>query len=92
VTECTTPSSDFLPKFQKNLQFWEIWAEVVVLPDVGLQQPGMVSAGTGWSRWLDRTLLAASENLERSRESPGSLMVQVFHYLGYGKPKNNYCS
>src|SRR6266436_6154790 len=49
-------------------------------------------AGTGCSRWLGRTPLAASENLERLRESPGSLMVQVFHCLGYGKPKNNYCS
>jgi hypothetical protein len=80
------------PERQKAVQFGKFGKEIVVLPDVGLQQPGMVSAGTGWSRWLDRTLLAASENLERSRESPGSLMVQVFHYLGYGKPKNNYCS
>ena len=34
----------FLPELQKTLQFREIWAEVVVLPDVGLQQPGMVRA------------------------------------------------
>ena len=34
----------FLPEFQKTPQFREIWAEVVVLPDVGLQQPGMVRA------------------------------------------------
>ena len=34
----------FLPEFQKTVQFREIWAEVVVLPDVGLQQPGMVRA------------------------------------------------
>jgi hypothetical protein len=31
----------FLPEIQKTLQLREIWAEVVVLPDVGLQQPGM---------------------------------------------------
>src|SRR5713226_3873481 len=62
----------FLPEFQKTLQFREIWAEVVVLPDAGLQQPGMVrAAGTGCSRWLGRTPLSASENLARSRESPG---------------------
>jgi hypothetical protein len=34
----------FLPKLQKTLQFREIWVEVVVLPDVALQQPGMVWA------------------------------------------------
>ena len=34
----------FLPKLQKTLQFREIWVEVVVLPDVALQQPGMVRA------------------------------------------------
>ena len=62
----------FLPKLQKTLQLREIWVEVVVLPDVALQQPGMVrGAGTGYSPWLGRTLLPASENLARSRESPG---------------------
>jgi hypothetical protein len=34
----------FLPEFQKTLKFREIRAEVVVLPDVGLQQPWMVRA------------------------------------------------
>jgi hypothetical protein len=34
----------FLPKLQKALQFREMWVEVVVLPDVALQQPGMVRA------------------------------------------------
>ena len=34
----------FLPKLQKTLQLREIWVEVVVLPDVALQQPGMVRA------------------------------------------------
>ena len=34
----------FLPKLQKALQLREIWVEVVVLPDVALQQPGMVRA------------------------------------------------
>ena len=34
----------FLPEFQKRLQFWKIWAKVVVLPDVALQQPRMVRA------------------------------------------------
>ena len=32
----------FLPELQKAVQCRKIWAEVVVLPDVGLQQPGMV--------------------------------------------------
>ena len=34
----------FLPKLQKALQLREMWVEVVVLPDVALQQPGMVRA------------------------------------------------
>ena len=34
----------FLPELQKTPQFREIWAEVIVLPDVGLQQPRMVRA------------------------------------------------
>ena len=34
----------FLPKLQKALQLREIWVEVVVLPDITLQQPGMVRA------------------------------------------------
>jgi hypothetical protein len=34
----------FPPKLQKTLQLREIWVEVVVLPDVALQQPGMVRA------------------------------------------------
>ena len=34
----------FLPKLQKALQLREIWVEVVVLPDIALQQPGMVRA------------------------------------------------
>ena len=34
----------FLREFQKRLQFWKIWAKVVVLPDVALQQPRMVRA------------------------------------------------
>jgi hypothetical protein len=25
----------FPPEFQKRLQFWKIWAKIVVLPDVG---------------------------------------------------------
>jgi hypothetical protein len=62
----------FLPKPQKRPQLREIWVEVVVLPDVALQQPGMVSGvGTEYSPWLGRTLLPASENLAWSRESPG---------------------
>jgi len=32
----------FLPKLQKTLQLREIWVEVVILPDVALQQPGVV--------------------------------------------------
>jgi len=34
----------FLPEFQKRLQFGKIRAQVIVLPDVGLQQPRMVRA------------------------------------------------
>ena len=34
----------FLPKLQKAQQLGEIWVEVVVLPDVALQQPGMIRA------------------------------------------------
>jgi hypothetical protein len=34
----------FLPEPQKGPQLREIWVEVVVLPDVALQQPGMVGA------------------------------------------------
>src|SRR5260370_5754163 len=50
-------------------------------------------AGTGCSRWSDRTPLAASEDLATSRGSPGSLMGPSFSsYLGYGKPRNKYCS
>ena len=36
----------FLPKLQKTLQLVEVWVEVVALPDVALQQPGMV-----WARY-----------------------------------------
>ena len=36
----------FPPKLQKTLQLREIWIDVVVLPDVALQQPGMV-----WARY-----------------------------------------
>jgi hypothetical protein len=34
----------FLPKPQKAQQLGEIWVEVVVLPEVALEQPGMVRA------------------------------------------------
>ena len=34
----------FLPKPQKGPQPMEIWVEVVVLPGLALQQPGMVRA------------------------------------------------
>jgi len=34
----------FPPELQKALQLREIWVEVVVLPNEGLQQPGMVRA------------------------------------------------
>jgi hypothetical protein len=34
----------FLPKLQKALQLGEIWVEIAVLPDITLQQPGMVRA------------------------------------------------
>jgi hypothetical protein len=34
----------FLPKPQKRPQLREIWVEVLVLPGLALQQPGMVRA------------------------------------------------
>jgi len=34
----------FLPEFQKALQLGKFGAEIVGLPDVGLQQPGMIRA------------------------------------------------
>src|SRR6266853_6789861 len=70
VTECTTPSSDFCQSSKKPAIPGNL-AEVVVLPDVGLQQPGrryrMFAAVSPYP-------LAASENLVTSRGSPGPLM------------------
>jgi hypothetical protein len=34
----------FLPEFQKALQLGKFGAEIVGLPDIGLQQPGMIRA------------------------------------------------
>lgn len=34
----------FLPEFQKDLQLGKFGAEIVILPDIGLQQPGMIRA------------------------------------------------
>ena len=44
VTECRTPSRDFCQNPRKGPQPMEIWVEVVVLPGLALQQPGMVRA------------------------------------------------
>ena len=69
----------FLPKPQKGPQLREIRVEVVVLPDVSFAaaRDGQ-GAGTGYSPWLDRTLLPASENPAPSRESPGPQESKFF--------------
>jgi len=36
------PVERLLPECEKSLQFREFRAEVIFLPDVGLQQPGMI--------------------------------------------------
>src|ERR1700693_1405340 len=78
----------FLPEIQKTLQFREIWAEVVVLPDVGLQQPGMVGApvqdvhgGYAVPIYLLLKILRDHANLQVI-DNPSFSSC-----LGYGKPK-----
>ena len=77
VTECRTPSRDFCQNSRKALQLREIWVEVVVLPDVALQQPGMVRAPVQDIRrvavpfYLLLKILRGHENLQ-------VLEVQVF--------------
>ena len=79
----------FLPEFQKALQLGKFGAEIIGLPDIGLQQPGMSQvADIGFVPWSDRSLSSASENLSRSCESPVLDDPSFPSNLGYGKPKN----
>jgi hypothetical protein len=68
----------FRPNLQKALQLGEIWVEVVVLPDVALQQPGMVNFGWGDDRYRKSDLNCARVDSTR-------LHCKVSHRCAAGK-------
>jgi len=66
----------FLPEFQKALQLGKFGAEIVGLPDIGLQQPDQ-GADIGFVPWSDRARRRLLKIL-RDHANPQSLLIQVF--------------
>jgi hypothetical protein len=79
VTECRTPSRDFCQNPRKTAAQGNLGrGRSSARRSFAAARDGQ-GAGTGYSPWLGRTLLPASENLARSRRISQVLEVQVFH-------------
>ena len=58
------PVERLLPEIEKPLQFGEFRAEIVLLPDIGLEQPGVIGAPV--------------EDVRRGKPVSGDLTPEVF--------------
>ena len=74
-----------LPERQETLQFGEVRAEIVVLPDIALQQPGMIRAPVedmGGSQPVAGDLLLKVDRHHRALQPsccPPHFLVRAIH-------------
>ncbi len=72
VTECSGPSS-FSSQNPRNLfKRWKFWAEIVVLPDIGLEQAWMIGQAVQYLRRGQAVAVELAPEILRDHDSPPS--------------------
>src|SRR5437868_15001413 len=66
-----------LPEREETLEHWEVGAEVVILPDIGLQQPGVIRTTIEDARGGQPVAPDLALEVFRDHECPPSGRTQV---------------